>query len=492
LLAAVGAIGLAPVRATAQCVIQGPEAVSVNETFTLCGPQDADYDYEWHGPGVPAGTRSRCITITGRTSGSYEYELIVYDGVRRVRCLQSVRVGGGALGNLECAIAGPTVVNAGQVARLCAPQSGLHTYSWVGPNGFTASTRCVDVTDPGVYDVTIRNSLTGYVRECSHRLDVTGGSVGGDDDCSISGPTSVRSGSSIQLCGPAGYTYRWSGPNNFYATSRCINVRSAGDYSLTIRNPSTGYSRRCLRTIDWLGGQNQDCVISGPSDIPVNRSVRLCGQSFANSSYRWIGPSGYASTSRCIDVTVPGTYELTIRDTYDGEVRQCSITLGGEPDEDQNPDAAINENCPRATNFWRRACRGGGSGELSRQELLSIARRIDERSRYFNWSNDLAGFCQALEPSGPMTRSKQVARNFVAMLANVSAGEVGAETDGGDAIGLDPDTPLRFRDANNARTVAQLINSVDQMLLSRRGNYTRIAQELNTINSGRGIGPTCQ
>jgi hypothetical protein len=491
LLAAFGTIAMVPSVGGAYCMIEGPKTVSVNETFTLCGPQDNDYTYEWHGPGVPAGTRSRCVTVPGRASGSYEYELVADDGVQRERCTQVVRVGGGATGTLTCSITGPTSIQAGQTARLCAPQSSLHSYTWSGPGGFTASTRCVDVMTEGVYEVAIRNTLTGYVRQCNHRLEVAGASQG--LACNITGPTTIRSGSRIQLCGPSSgsNTYRWTGPDGFTASLRCVVVTTPGDYFLTVRSTSSGLSERCSHRVGWVGdrGQAQTCTISGPSVIPANRPARLCGQSFGNSSYRWLGPAGFEATSRCIDVGTAGTYELTIRDLSTGAIRECSMRLGGDDDVGQDPDALLNENCPRASSFWRQECSNGNGGDLSQQEMLSIAQRVDERSRYFNWSNDLAGLCQALQPARPLTRRKQVARYFAAMLANISAGELGVVTNSGDPIGLDVDTEVRFR---SARTIGQMISSVDQLLMSRTGNFTRVAEQLNAINAGRGIGPVCE
>jgi len=476
-----------PSPAGAACTIQGPVTVAVDESFTLCGPQGVNYAYEWHGRGIAAATRSRCVTLTVRAAGTYEYELLVADGVRRERCVHLVRVGGGQLGTLTCAITGPTSIQAGGTARLCAPQSSRHSYTWSGPAGFSATTACVDVREEGIYDVTIRNALTGYERECTHRLEVIGGSQ--DVDCAITGPTTIRSGSSVQLCGPSGSSsYRWTGPNGFASTSRCVVVETAGDYSLTVRNAS-GNTGRCDHRVDWTGSQPQSCAISGPTEIPLNGTARLCGPTLTNSTYQWIGPGGFQSTMRCINADSPGSYELSIRNTSTGAIRECSATLTGEDDTGpgQDPDAPISDNCPRALLFWRQSVSGGS--ELSRQELSSIARRVDERSSYFNWTNDLQGLTQALQPTAPLTNRKNLARHFAALLANLSAAELGVTTSSGEQIGLDPDTEIRF---GSARTIGQIVSKVDQLLMAKTGNYKQTAQRLDAINRGRGLGPVCE
>ena len=122
----------------------------------------------------------------------------------------------------------------------------------------TSASRCsvrVGVTDdagqyritnlnPGTYSLNSRNRVTGSSRTCTHRLAVTGYDNSGTDqgDCEISGPSTIDVGTSATLCAPsyANTTYRWTGPNGFVSTSRCVNADDAGTYYLTMRNTSTG------------------------------------------------------------------------------------------------------------------------------------------------------------------------------------------------------------------------------------------------------------
>jgi hypothetical protein len=50
--------------------------------------------------------------------------------------------------------------------------------------------------------------------------------------CEIMGPTEVCSGSPIQLCGPPGSNFQWTGPGGFTAATQCIDVSAPGDYTL--------------------------------------------------------------------------------------------------------------------------------------------------------------------------------------------------------------------------------------------------------------------
>src|SRR6185503_16857568 len=122
-------------------------------------------------------------------------------------------------------------------------------------------------------------------------------------------------------------------------------------------------------------------------------------------------------------------------------------------------DEVVSDNCPRTVQFWSVAC--GTVGErsadrMSPRELRAIAANIDARSRHFNWTNDLTGFCAALNPPRPMTQRKRLVRQYAALLANVAAGD-GYTSDGDSSIGLDLDTPVRYGRANTIRELIDLV-----------------------------------
>jgi hypothetical protein len=308
--------------------------------------------------------------------------------------------------------------------------------------------------------------------------------------CDITGPTTIPAGTTVQLCATsyANTTYRWTGPSGFVATGRCISADEAGTYDLTMRNNSTGRTTRCsqvMSVIDQGSGYGNTCDIAGPTSIPVGTSVQLCAPSYANTTYRWTGPGGFVGSSRCVNVDNDGTYWVTMRNNNTGRTTRCSQVMtmadqgGGGYD---NPDNTVYDNCPRDFQFWRRVCnqsRNRDGVNLSRSELLQLARAVDTRSSYLNWSNDVDGLCQALNPGRPLTRRKQVIRQFAALLANVAAGEANLNTDNGNNIGLDADTPVTF---GGARTVGELIALTDRLLTANRGDFAKLNATLNQVN----------
>ena len=483
-----------PARA-AGCPIEGPTTVSANQSFTLCGAPGSGYSYEWAGAGLASSSTSRCVTVGGRSAGTYEYQLLIRSGgVEVERCSYSVAVGDGGFGTLTCVISGPTSIATGATANLCAPQASRHSYRWTGPAGFAASTPCVSVSRSGTYQLTIINDLTGYTRECSHTLLVGGM---GSAHCAIDGPDLIGAGSNVQLCAPASSDaiYRWDGPNNFASASRCVVVSLAGNYYLTVRSRSTGAEEQCSHRLDEVETGTGGCTISGPASIESGNSAELCSQIYSNSTYSWTGPGGFRSSLRCARVTVPGIYRLSIRNASTGVARECSFTLeegyGGTDD----GDLVSSDNCPRALPFWQQQCRLTANGrrinpnDFAIGDLQAIARRADELSTYFNWTDDLTGFCAALSPARPLTNRKQATRQFAALLANVAAGELSITTRSGDDVSLDPATAGSFPPA---RTIGELIAFANRMLSNGRGSFSQLTQRLDAVNRGRGLGPVCQ
>jgi hypothetical protein len=409
-----------PSIAQTDCGITGPTSVGTNQSFTLCGPSGGGFEYEWYGPGLGSANQGRCVTARVSSTGTYEFLLVLsVDGAEVDRCSRIVNVGGSTGGAGSCAISGPTSIESGASARLCAQNDGLHTYSWTGPNGFAATGACVTVDEGGTYYLTSRNSLTRSVRQCVHQLTVIG--TPGRADCDITGPASIAEGSTAQLCAPtrSNATYRWTGPQGFTASTRCPTVDMPGTYTVTIRSSSSGRSERCSHTLD---------------------------------------PAGYGSG------------------------------------DDQDPDEVTQDNCPRPLRFWRDAFgvsqRGGGEVTgITQSDARRIAQRVDEKSTFFNWTNDVEGMRAALSPGSPLTRRKQVARQYAALLANVVTGELNLGSRGVEGIGLDLDTPVSF---GGARTVRELIALTDRMLRANRGNYSRLNSTLTQINNAQGIGADCE
>lgn len=190
------------------------------------------------------------------------------------------------------------------------------TYSWTGPNGFTANTQnltlleagdyCVDVTDgldciasqcitltePNAQDIT----LTPFVYPNGFNLSCAGATDGSIDAESLGGT------------GP--FSFQWSGPNNFTANTEDIAGLEEGNYCLTITDGNNCTQTEC---VDILAPPSIEILadnISAPSCAGgTDGSIEITPQDgVAPFTFIWSGPNSYTSSDEDIFGLEPGTY----------------------------------------------------------------------------------------------------------------------------------------------------------------------------------------
>src|SRR5260221_14488704 len=67
-------------------------------------------------------------------------------------------------GGPACSITGQDAICAGTHTTWCGP-AGDFLYAWSGPNGFTGSTQCVEVSDGGDYSLVVTDRVTGAAND---------------------------------------------------------------------------------------------------------------------------------------------------------------------------------------------------------------------------------------------------------------------------------------------------------------------------------------
>jgi gliding motility-associated-like protein len=142
---------------------------------------------------------------------------------------------------------GPTVSASG--ATVCfggsatINASGGDTYSWTGPQGFTANTPSASIpsvsgASAGIYTVNVglnglcSKTATVEVLGFPYILPVA----------SISATPKACLNSMVELQGSGGVSYLWTGPSNFSSTSQTVSfiagMANAGIYTLSVKNSS--------------------------------------------------------------------------------------------------------------------------------------------------------------------------------------------------------------------------------------------------------------
>ena len=458
----------------AVCGITGQNTICEGQTTQFCAPAGMA-SYAWTGPGGFTAT-TQCIKI----AAAGQYCVTVTDNNGCVsNCCRTLTVNPPP----PCAITGDSTICHGETTRLCAP-SGMLGYTWTGPGGFKAKTQCIDVRLPGHYCVAILDQNRCESHCCK---TVT---VNPSPHCVVTGDSVLCEGQEGQLCATPGMaSYAWTGPNGFTASTQCVTIDATGDYAVTITDDN-GCRSHC-----GIGVKVREplvCRIKAETHaICEGETTEFCGPD-AMQSYEWTGPGGFTASTQCITIGVAGVYELTITDAA-GCTSSCHLEL-----EVHRCEPA----CPRTVGFWTQQCLcaegEGGRVKFSCSEMDAITDCITSYSDFFDgeWGDPFDGFCATIDPPRPMRQRQQAKRQFVGMLANVCAGELGIPANNGNIVSLPPETPISCG-AFDATNIGELIEEIDALLIALEnqdpgdpdvsGSYTDIISCADGINNGNGI-----
>ncbi len=286
--------------------------ITADGATTFCEGESVGLDageynsYEWNALGGNATTQ----TITATEGGTYSVTVTDENGCTgaasfevTVHALPEVSVNG--------------VTNACEGGVIDFTATGGGTYSWSGPNDFSATTANVYFSDAtlslsGVYSVTVTNEYG-----CSTVYDVTVG-VNDAPDASISGNTVVCKDDNLVLIASGGVTYEWSGPNGYTSSGATLfrsgaNDNMAGTYTVTVSDGIGCYT--VLSTTVSIFGGSFNVSIAGNTNTCVSGNISLTASAIGAVSYLWLGPDGFSSTTASFTrtnatLTMSGTYTV--------------------------------------------------------------------------------------------------------------------------------------------------------------------------------------
>jgi len=215
------------------------------------------------------------------------------------------------------------------------------TYSWTGPDGFTADGPMITVNSPGIYTVTGVNE-DGCAGSASTNVI---------DDTQVP-EVNIAAGNLNCLLGATQFTttgasFSWSGPENFTSSQQNPEVSVPGNYILTVtaENGCTA-----IDSADVAGDPDLPIVSATGGTIDcTNEEVMLMGSTESTgATIKWEGPNGFTSSNANPTVDIPGTYTFTATSTGD-----CVAFTSVEVILDKrDPDLAIAEgsiNCEAGT-----------------------------------------------------------------------------------------------------------------------------------------------
>ncbi len=209
-------------------------------------------------------------------------------------------------------------------------------YFWTGPGGFASFEQNPSVAEPGTYQLTV----TGQ-NGCEANDQAVVGQDANAPDAMAVGATLSCNEPSVQISGSSttqGASYSWTGPGGFFSPQQNPMVSLGGIYTLSVTAPNGCITEATADVTEDLN-EPQNVEATGGTLNCLTSSLTISGSSSSpNVTYEWSGPGGFTSDQVNTDVSMAGTYTLTVT----GE-NGCTATTTAEVENDSNaPTATVN------------------------------------------------------------------------------------------------------------------------------------------------------
>ena len=212
-------------------------------------------------------------------------------------------------------IDGTTAYCEGASISLSASSNVPVTYTWNGPNGYTASTASINIPsatsdNAGVYSVAVV-AANGCGTSDAITVVVNANPV---VEVSVNSPACEGEAVTFTTSTNDALTYSWSGPNGFESTLAepviaSVSMADAGSYTLTVENQATG----CVNTFHTELLVNAAPIVDLGDDVTVCANVPVTLSATAGFvSYTWNGEAG----SQTFTATEAGTYTVVVADNH--------------------------------------------------------------------------------------------------------------------------------------------------------------------------------
>lgn len=275
--------------------------------------------YNWTGPGFSSTLREpQILNATAANAGTYTVSITV-DGC--------VSAGGTVSQTIKTKPAAPVVSNSspvciGESFSLNTPIVIGASYTWTGPNGFSATEQQPSI--PNAQSVNAGNySLSISVDGCVSNPSTTNVTVNlppAQVDVTSTGPVCITE--ELQLIAEElqSANYMWTGPNGFFANSRVVvipnmNDATAGAYQVIA---SVAGCASVANSVDAsLKPTPAAPTINPISSVCENETLILSAASVTGASYNWTGPGGFISNTQSpaitnVPVSASGNYSVNI------------------------------------------------------------------------------------------------------------------------------------------------------------------------------------
>jgi gliding motility-associated-like protein len=195
--------------------------------------------------------------------------------------------------------------NNGSISITPGGGTGMYTYSW-SPSGGSGSSATNLAS--GTYTCSIQDA-----NGCTGSVSAIVGSTASVPAAGVSaiGPLTFCTGGSVKLVASGVGTYNWSTG----ATTDTITVSTSGTYTVTVTNGCGSKSVDTVVTVQTA----PIALISGNSFFCNGDSTKLTAS--GGTSYSW----STGATTAFIEVTQPGTYTVTAKNTCGTSTAQLTV-----------------------------------------------------------------------------------------------------------------------------------------------------------------------
>ena len=295
------------------CTVVGPTEICEGEsaTYTVSIPDATPpLTYAWTGPD---GFTSTEESITVDVAGEYCAMVTDANGCTSMCCVDLTISDG-----LSCAVTGPETICAGDTTTYGVDVEGgvePFTYAWTGPDGLTATTEAIEISDEGEYCVTVTDA-NGCETECCQTLsffpEITIEFDGPEGNAICFGDSATYNAIVTNAAEP--FTIAWTGPDDFSSTDLSITVTEGGEYCAEVTDANGCMAEAC---VTLSVSEEIFCSVEGPEEIcpgdEATFTVAIEG-GVAPFTFVWSGPNDFTSTDPTVTVTEPGTYGVTLTD----------------------------------------------------------------------------------------------------------------------------------------------------------------------------------
>ena len=330
---------------TSVTVAPGPTAptlgsnspVCQGDSLTLTASAITGGTYNWSGPaGFSSGAQNPSrLNVVLADSGTYSVT-VTLTGCTPVSASIPVAINPGAP-VITAGNNGPVCAN--QTLQLNATQVNGVTYSWTGPNGYSANIYNPNVpnftaADSGWYYVTVATPGCGSSTDSTH-VSLTASPASPN----LGANTPICVGNTLNLTSSTvpGATYHWSGPNGFSSNSQNPSINNvvladSGTYAITA-------------TVAGCGASNSNIHITVNLSLPgflITANTPICAGDTLNLSvptydtYHWTGPHNYVAVDSSnsipnVDSSRAGKYYVTVTSRGYSGTDSVNVVVNNNP-----------------------------------------------------------------------------------------------------------------------------------------------------------------